>query len=41
MRFSASYLGCDTKNNVLYYGWDNGYPVRLNMLVQELNEILD
>lgn len=41
MRFSASYIGCDTKNSVLYYGWDNGYPVRLNMLVQELNEILD
>ena len=41
MRFSASYIGCDTKNGVLYYGWDDGYPVRLNMLVQELDEILD
>lgn len=41
MRFSASYIGCDTKSGVLYYGWDNGYPVRLNMLVQELNEILN
>jgi hypothetical protein len=41
MRFSASYIGCDTQNGMLYYGWDDGYPVRLNMLVQELNEILD
>lgn len=41
MRFTASYIGCDTRNGVLYYGWDSGYPVRLNMLVQELNEILD
>lgn len=40
-RFSTSLLGCDTHNNLLYIGWDDGYPVRLNMLVQELNEILD
>lgn len=41
LRFSASYFGCDTRNGVLYIGWDDGYPVRLNMMVQELNEILD
>lgn len=40
-RFSAVYVGCDTINDVLYIGWDSGYPVRLNMMVQELNEILD
>lgn len=40
-RFSASYVGCDTRNGVLYIGWDDGYPVRLNVLVKELDEILD
>ena len=41
MRFNASYIGCDTRNSMLYYGWDDGYPVRLNMMIQELNEILN
>ena len=40
-RFSAVFLGCDVRKDKLYIGWDNEYPVRLNMLVQELNEILD
>ena len=46
-RFNADLLGYDpdvtTKERVglLNIGWDNGYPVRLNMMVQELNEILD
>ena len=45
-RFNADLLGYDpditTKEKVglLDIGWDNGYPVRLNMMVQELNEIL-
>ena len=46
-RFNADLLGYDpdvtTKERVglLNIGWDNGYPVRLNMMVQELNEILN
>lgn len=45
-RFNADYLGYDPNPwekgiGMLDIGWDNGYPVRLNMLVQELNEILD
>ena len=46
-RFNADYLGYDPMHNfigkvgTLDIGWDNGYPVRLNMMVQELNEILN
>lgn len=46
-RFNADLLGYDPntwekgKVGLLDIGWENGYPVRLNMLVQELNEILD
>lgn len=43
-RFSAVFVGydpCEKGMGLLDIGWDNGYPVRLNMLVQELNEILD
>ena len=46
-RFNADLLGYDPitvfkeKVGLLDIGWDDGYPVRLNMLVQELNEILD
>lgn len=45
-RFNADFLGYDPDihskgNGLLDIGWESGYPVRLNMLVQELNEILD
>lgn len=46
-RFNADLLGYDPdtsekgKVGLLDIGWESGYPVRLNMLVQELNEILD
>ena len=43
-RFNADFLGyapCEKGKGLLDIGWENGYPVRLNMLVQELNEILD
>ena len=47
VRFNAERCGYDPtpttieKIGFLDIGWENGYPVRLNMLVQELNEILD
>lgn len=46
-RFNADFLGyypdTTTKEKIgqLDIGWENGYPVRLNMMLQELNEILD
>ena len=45
-RFNADFLGYDPDpwekgKGLLDIGWENGYPVRLNMLVQELDEILD
>lgn len=43
-RFAAVFLGyddCNRGGGLLYIGWEDGYPVRLNMMVQELNEILD
>lgn len=43
-RFNADLLGydpCEKGKGLLDIGWESGYPVRLNMLVQELNEILD
>ena len=43
-RFSAVLAGYapDGKGiGHLVIGWDDGYPVRLNMMVQELNEIFD
>lgn len=43
-RFSAVLAGydpCEPGIGRLIIGWDDGYPVRLNMLVQELNEIFD
>lgn len=43
-RFSAVRAGYDPCGNDIGYldiGWEDGYPVRLNMLIQELNEILD
>ena len=43
-RFNADFLGydpCEKDKGLLDIGWEDGYPVRLNMLVQELNEILD
>lgn len=45
-RFSAVYVGYDPNpwekgHGLLDIGWDDGYPVRLNMMVQALNEILD
>lgn len=45
-RFSSVFVGYDPNpwekgEGLLDIGWDSGYPVRLNMLVQELNEILD
>lgn len=42
-RFNANSLGydpCGKGIGLLNIGWENGYPVRLNMMVQELNEIL-
>lgn len=45
-RFNADSLGYDPDihskgHGLLSIGWEDGYPVRLNMMVQELNEILD
>ena len=46
-RFNADECGYDPATKVkakvghLVIGWEDGYPVRLNMMVQELNEILD
>ncbi len=43
-RFNADFLGyepCGKGVGLLDIGWEGGYPVRLNMMVQELNEILD
>ena len=43
-RFSSVDIGYDPQSKGVGYlniGWVDGYPVRLNMLVQELNEILD
>lgn len=43
-RFSAVFVGydpCEKGKGLLDIGWEDGYPVRLNMMVQELNEILD
>ena len=46
-RFNADLLGYDPitvfkeRVGLLDIGWEHGYPVRLNMMVQELNEILD
>ena len=46
-RFNADYLGYDPitvfdgEVGCLDIGWENSYPVRLNMMVQELNEILE
>lgn len=43
-RFSSIDVWYEPKSNIDGYlgiGWEDGYPVRLNMMVQELNEILD
>jgi hypothetical protein len=45
-RFNADFLGYDPDpwdkgHGLLDIGWENGYPVRLNMMIQELNEILN
>ena len=43
-RFSSvdvAYAPCAKGTGYLNIGWQDGYPVRLNMMVQELNEILD
>jgi hypothetical protein len=43
-RFNADFLGydpCEKGEGFLDIGWENGYPVRLNMMIQELNEILN
>jgi hypothetical protein len=46
-RFNADLLGYDPitvfkeRVGLLDIGWEHGYPVRLNMMVQELNEILN
>ena len=43
-RFSAVCVGyepCSKGVGHLSIGWEDGYPVRLNMMAQELNEILD
>ena len=45
-RFNADFLGYNPDPlekgiGMLDIGWENGYPVRLNMMVQELNEILN
>lgn len=42
-RFSSVDVGyepCASEMGYLSIGWQDGYPVRLNMMVQELNEIL-
>ena len=45
-RFNADSCGYDPNPlqkgvGLLAIGWEDGYPVRLNMMVHELNEILD